>query len=187
MQIFFLPQTMTTPNKARYQLRNRIILAPGSGEAPIANLNLDDSVSEEMLSDMQPPPEMADERALALAEEIKKLQEENRTLKSQQENKDSEVISLMEKISGLDTQRGQLESILEKERQENGIRATELSTLLEEKQSLDERCRILEEEATDLRVMSAYSEKTQAEEKKKQEEWVQEKNKEIASFETKVG
>ncbi len=83
---------MTTPKKARYQLRNRIVMGPASTQAgnnqsapggPGSNpgtpsrlqpLILDGSFSDDAITDEEIPEQLQEEQIEALTEEIKKLQ-----------------------------------------------------------------------------------------------------------------
>lgn len=64
---------MTTPKKAKYQLRNRTVLVPSSTGVGVPQMNLsgeeDDLITTETI-----PQEMTEEHTEALTEEIKKLQ-----------------------------------------------------------------------------------------------------------------
>lgn len=75
---------MTTPKKAKYQLRNRTVLVPSSGtpgvpggppessDSPVGRLSF--THTEEDLMSETMPPEMIEEKTEALTEEIRKLQ-----------------------------------------------------------------------------------------------------------------
>ncbi len=75
---------MTTPKKAKYQLRNRTVLVPNSAGGfdslpgtPLSGDRLNTSIPEQegsgLLSDETMPTEMLEEKTEALTEEIKKL------------------------------------------------------------------------------------------------------------------
>ncbi len=76
---FFLFQTMTTPKKAKYQLRNRTVLvsasAGGTGLSgtPVANVESSKEEAEDLASESMPQA-MIEEQTEALTEEIRKLQ-----------------------------------------------------------------------------------------------------------------
>ena len=81
---YFLPQTMTTPKKAKYNLRNRTVLVDASGNAQshtpeVPRLNLDMSFGPVTASDDDimaetAPPEWISETLNALTDEIQQLQ-----------------------------------------------------------------------------------------------------------------
>ena len=76
-------QTMTTPKKAKYQLRNRTVLVPNSAggfdslpctpQSAKSNTSIPEQEGSGLLSDETMPTEMLEEKTEALTEEIKKL------------------------------------------------------------------------------------------------------------------
>ena len=73
-------QTITTPKKAKYELRNRTILVPASAGGPGGEATappvLEFSGDEEMIADEMEPAEMREQAMEALTNEISNLQVE---------------------------------------------------------------------------------------------------------------
>ncbi|XP_052060885.1 kinesin-like protein KIF15 [Mytilus californianus] len=181
---------ITTPKKAAYTLRNRVIVAPSTGSnTPSLNDSIPFEKDEDIFDETQ-PDFMMEQAHQALMDEMKILQDKNNSLSERIAEFETEAIQLRQHISKVDHQNGQLNEILDRERADLASRAesSEKQVIVLQKQLLEsqEEARMNKEEARDYNVMMTSNEK-QLDDLKKELKFTKEDNeKNLNTLETKL-
>ncbi|XP_071091523.1 kinesin-like protein KIF15-B isoform X1 [Haliotis cracherodii] len=182
-------ETITTPQRARYNLRNRSIHEISQVKAVSPDLNQTIEMEDGILG--EDIPEIMNEAAHeALTGEIKQLQESNNKLSERLEEYESDVMRIRQQTLKYESQIEQLNDILKKERSERAIEVEEYeNSAAKMKKDLEETretSRVNGEEASDLRVMIKWVDKEKADMEKRDRVAEESRQKAVTTLETQL-
>ncbi|XP_033754388.1 kinesin-like protein KIF15-B [Pecten maximus] len=183
-------QTITTPNKIRYNLRSHTHLNSSSS----VKLNLDNSIEVEDLGDdlfaETQPPFMMQQANESLRGEVEQLQSSINNMTERIDEYESDAIKLKQHISKIDHQNAQLTEILQRERMERtstGEKSdSELVELRRRLKDAERNLTYFKEEAEDLKVVLQSSDKELKDFKSKKTEEEDQYQKTIGNLQTRL-
>ncbi|XP_067651660.1 kinesin-like protein KIF15 [Haliotis asinina] len=182
-------ETITTPQRARYNLRNRSVHDVPQVKAVSPDLNQTIEMEDGILG--EDIPEIMNEAAHeALTGEIKQLQETNNKLSERLEEYESDMMRIRQQTLKYESQIEQLNEILKKERSERATEVEEYerctAQMKKELEETRETSRVNGEEAADLRVMIKWVDKEKADMEKKEREAEELRQKAVTTLETQL-
>ncbi|XP_078689569.1 kinesin-like protein KIF15 [Branchiostoma floridae x Branchiostoma belcheri] len=175
-------KNLTPSKKALYHLRNRVVQQP-------IPFDLEGEAGEEKGEDIDsvlPPPEMIQQCAEALHDEIRQLQDVNNSLTHDLENRETELLKLKQCSAKYEHQVEQLNQRLSTKETKLSQLTTEEAKLQEQLKELTDSNSVLTDEVSDLRVVLSSADRELSDTKQKMEELQAKYNSQLAELESKV-
>ncbi|XP_033625827.1 kinesin-like protein KIF15 [Asterias rubens] len=185
--------TITTPKKAAYTLRNRVVTVPKVDSTPLQPCRLeeeDDSPSPlrgaEGIVDEEIPEQMIEQCNEALTDEVRKLQNENSSLVQHLEDEECGSLKLKQTITLLEHELEQRNQLLESEKKEKTSFKDQVAELSAKLQELQKDYCISKSEAEDMKIMLKSADRVTEEKQKRLQIQNMERDRDFASMEAKL-
>ncbi|CAH1270481.1 KIF15 [Branchiostoma lanceolatum] len=175
-------KNLTPSKRALYHLRTRVVPQP-------IPFDLEGEAGEERgedIDDMLPPPEMIQQCAEALHDEIRQLQDVNNSLTRDLEARETELLKLKQCSAKYEHQVEQLNQRVSTKETKLSELTTERAKLQGQLKELTDNNSVLNDEVSDLRVVLSSADRELSDAKQKREELQTKHNSQLAELEAKI-
>ncbi|XP_078608781.1 kinesin-like protein KIF15 isoform X2 [Branchiostoma floridae x Branchiostoma japonicum] len=175
-------KNLTPSKKALYHLRTRVVQQP-------IPFDLEGETGDEKgedIDDELPPPEMIQQCAEALHDEIKQLQDVNNSLTRDLEARETELLKLKQSSSKYEHQVEQLNQLVSTKEAKLSELTTKEAKLQEQLKELTDSNTVLNGEVSDLRLVLSSADRELSDNKQKMEELQSKHLSKLAEFEAKI-